>query len=223
MRDLGPEYARVDDDAFTPRYRASCHCGAVRYDVSADPPDAGDRHCRTCQSLHGAPMQWAAIFHKRHVRLTRGIEHLQFLFRRPRPRERRRCAGESARGARLSLTKAAACGPRFRPCSISESAGELPGSVPADVSIFYGQRVVDMADGLPKWSCTRTLRTDRRLTRPTMGPGVATGARCAITLRRRGREPSWVAAFENARDPPADSAVPLEDNLAIRNKPQLFP
>ena len=78
MRDLGPEYARVDDDAFTPRYWASCHCGAVRYEVSADPLDAKICHCRTCQSLHGAPMQWAAIFHKRHVRLTRGIEHLRF-------------------------------------------------------------------------------------------------------------------------------------------------
>ena len=74
MRDLGPEYARVDDDAFTPRYRASCHCGAVRYDVSADPLDAKICHRRTCQSLHGAPMQWAAIFHKRHVRLTLGID-----------------------------------------------------------------------------------------------------------------------------------------------------
>jgi hypothetical protein len=78
MRDLGPEYARLDDDAFTSRYRASCHCGAVRYEVSADPVDAKICHCRTCQTLHGAPMQWAAIFHKRHVRMTRGIEHLRF-------------------------------------------------------------------------------------------------------------------------------------------------
>jgi Glutathione-dependent formaldehyde-activating enzyme len=54
------------------------HCGAVRYEVSAEPVDAKICHCRTCQSLHGAPMQWAAIFHKHHVRMTRGIEHLRF-------------------------------------------------------------------------------------------------------------------------------------------------
>jgi hypothetical protein len=102
MRDLGPEYARVDDDAFTPRYRASCHCGAVRYEVSADPLDAKICHCRTCQSLHGAPMQWAAIFHKRHVRLTRGIEHLRFYFRRSRPRG----AGGAVQGELCALRHA---------------------------------------------------------------------------------------------------------------------
>src|SRR5229473_2260904 len=135
MRDLGPEYARVDDDAFTPRYRASCHCGAVRYEVSADPLDAKICHCRTCQSLHGAPMQWAAIFHKRHVRLTRGIEHLRFY-----------------------------------------------------------------SDALD--------RAER-------------AAPCAITLRRRGREPSWVAALENARDPRRTRPY-RGGRLSDSEQPQLF-
>ena len=78
MNNLGPDYAAVDDRTFVARYRARCHCGAVCYEVDADPVDATICHCRSCQALHGAPMQWAAIFHKRHVRMTRGIEHLRF-------------------------------------------------------------------------------------------------------------------------------------------------
>ena len=40
--------------------------------------DAKICHCVECQTLHGAPMQWAAIFHKRHVRITHGIAQLRF-------------------------------------------------------------------------------------------------------------------------------------------------
>jgi hypothetical protein len=32
------------------------------YHVCADPVDAKICHCLACQKLHGAPMQWAAIF-----------------------------------------------------------------------------------------------------------------------------------------------------------------
>jgi hypothetical protein len=153
MRDLGPEYARVDDDAFTPRYRASCHCGAVRYDVSADPLDAKICHCRTCQSLHGAPMQWAAIFHKRHVRLTRGIEDLRFYSDALDRAERvapckvscARCGTPIAdEGRRMWLA--------FPTLFDFGEVGELPEAFRPTCHIFYGQRVVDMADGLPKWS-----------------------------------------------------------------------
>jgi hypothetical protein len=75
---FGPEYASVDDPAFTVKYRASCYCNAVRYEVCADPVDAKLCHCKTCQTLHGAPMQWAAIFYKRDVRITAGIDCLRF-------------------------------------------------------------------------------------------------------------------------------------------------
>jgi len=82
MHDLakrfGPEYASIDDAAFIPRYRAACFCATVCYEVSADPVDAKICHCLACQRLHGAPMQWAAIFEKRHVRFTGGLQHLRF-------------------------------------------------------------------------------------------------------------------------------------------------
>ena len=62
-------YAPRPDIPFAVKYRATCHCAAVRYEVSADPVDAKMCHCATCQALHGAPMQWTAIFHKHHVRI----------------------------------------------------------------------------------------------------------------------------------------------------------
>ena len=65
---FGPEYASLEDTGFVAKYQALCFCGAVRYEVSADPVDAKICHCTTCQRLHGTPMQWAAIFHKRCLR-----------------------------------------------------------------------------------------------------------------------------------------------------------
>ena len=70
---LGPDYASPDDPNFVPKYTASCHCQAVRYEVSEDPVSSKVCHCVGCQKLHGAPMQWAAIFHKRAVRFTKGV------------------------------------------------------------------------------------------------------------------------------------------------------
>ena len=58
---FGPEYASLEDTAFIPKYKAACFCGTVQYEVSADPVDAKICHCLSCQKLHGAPMQWAAI------------------------------------------------------------------------------------------------------------------------------------------------------------------
>jgi len=76
---FGPDYASLEDTGFVAKYKASCFCGAVRYyEVSADPVGVKICHRMTCQKLHGAPMQWAAIFHKRHVRFAAGLENLVF-------------------------------------------------------------------------------------------------------------------------------------------------
>ena len=36
---LGPDYGSPADPAFRARYAARCHCGAVCYEVGADPVD----------------------------------------------------------------------------------------------------------------------------------------------------------------------------------------
>ncbi|MCP4264523.1 MAG: hypothetical protein GY777_02935 [Candidatus Brocadiaceae bacterium] len=77
-REFGEKYASITDIGFTAKYRASCFCNAVEYEGESDPVDAKICHCLGCQKLHGSPMQWAAIFHKHDVRITKGIEHLHF-------------------------------------------------------------------------------------------------------------------------------------------------
>lgn len=146
-------YMRPGDMDFDARYEARCHCGAVRYQVSADPVDAKICHCMTCQKLHGAPMQWAAIFHKHHVRLRAGLDHLRFF-------------NAGLNRARRLLPCKISCGICGAP--IADEGRKMwlgfpslfdfgaPPIVPQTFKptchIFYASRVFNMDDGLPKWS-----------------------------------------------------------------------
>jgi hypothetical protein len=146
-------YARSGDMDFEARYEARCHCGTVRYQVCADPVDAKICHCVMCQKLHGAPMQWAAIFHKRHVRFTAGFDHLKFF------------SGNLVRSGRTLPCKVscAVCGTPIADegrnmwlgfpslFGFATPAG-LPRAFRPTCHIFYGARVFDMDDGLPKWA-----------------------------------------------------------------------
>ena len=150
MDEFAELFIRSHDTSFEAKYEASCHCGTVRYSVSSDPVDAKICHCNMCQKLHGAPMQWAAIFHKRDVKFHTEPTHLKFF--------------------NGSLNKAA----RILPCKVScRHCGALiadegrrmwlgfpslfefgtPPRVPQAFKptchIFYSARVLDMEDELP--------------------------------------------------------------------------
>ena len=157
--EFGSEYAAPNDESFIAKYRARCQCAAVRYEVRADPVDAKICHCRDCQVLHGAPMQWAAIFHKLDVRFIAGVDQLRFY----NPAN----SGNSTsdRGERLLPRKVscASCG-----TPIADEGRNMwlafptlfdfgmPPNVPAvfrpTCHIFYDSRVMNVADELPKWS-----------------------------------------------------------------------
>ena len=150
---FGPDYVSTGDQNFIPKYRARCHCGAVQYEVGADPVDAKICHCLACQKLHGAPMQWAAIFHKRDVRLNQGIEHLRFFNSECLKHERilpckvscGRCGTPIAdEGRRMWLA--------FPSLFDFGRIANVPASFKPTCHIFYGSRVVDIHDDLPKWS-----------------------------------------------------------------------
>jgi len=150
---FGPAYASLDDPAFIPKYRAACFCGQVRYEVSADPVDAKLCHCRACQTLHGAPMQWAAIFPKQQVRFTAGLDLLRFYNSEQNLSERilpckvscSRCGSPIAdEGRRMWLA--------FPTLFDFGQGAEIPDSFKPSWHIFYAQRVADICDDLPKWS-----------------------------------------------------------------------
>ena len=150
---FGPEYAAFDDVAFVPKYRAACFCGRVQYEVSADPVDAKLCHCRACQRLHGAPVQWAAIFHKHQVRFIAGLDQLRFFNSEQSSNERilpckvscNQCGTPIAdEGRRMWLA--------FPTLFDFGGGAEVPVAFKPSGHIFYSQRVIDILDKLPRWS-----------------------------------------------------------------------
>ncbi|KIX96440.1 uncharacterized protein Z520_07706 [Fonsecaea multimorphosa CBS 102226] len=70
-------YRVHDGEEFDVKWEGQCHCGKVTYQLSRDKPLAAKYcHCTTCQRLHGAPFQWAAIFHKSDINFTNGHHDL---------------------------------------------------------------------------------------------------------------------------------------------------
>ena len=153
MNEFEKLFARSDDADFEAKYHASCHCGAVRYQVSCDPVDAKICHCVMCQKLHGAPMQWAAIFHKRHVRFSTGLDRLRFFNGALNAAERilpckvscSLCGAHIAdEGRNMWLG--------FPPLFDFGTPPRIPEAFKPTCHIFYAARVIDMDDGLPKWA-----------------------------------------------------------------------
>jgi hypothetical protein len=150
---FGPGYASTQDEGFVAKYRARCHCGAIRYEVCAGPVDAKICHCRSCQVLHGAPMQWAAIFDKRDVRLVSGIEALRFYNSELDSEERRLpCKVRCARCSTLIADEGRRMWLAFPSLFDFGTPPRVPEAFKPTCHIFYGARVMDIDDGLPKWS-----------------------------------------------------------------------
>ena len=158
MDDFEKLFTRSDDTNFETRYGASCHCGAVRYDVCSDPVDAKVCHCVVCQKLHGAPMQWAAIFHKHHVRFRAGLKQLRFF----------NSMLNKAGRVLPSKVSCSLCGAHladegrnmwlaFPSLFDFGTPPKVPEAFKPRCHIFYAARVFDMDDGLPKWAGHRDV------------------------------------------------------------------
>lgn len=150
---LGSDYGSTDEEGFIGKYRARCPCGAVRYEVRADPVEAKICHCRNCQRLHGAPMQWAAIFHKRDVRLVSNVGDLRFYNSELDRAERiLPCKVSCARCGTLIADEGRRMWLAFPTLFDFGAPPQVPAVFRPTCHIFYGMRVMDVDDGLPKWS-----------------------------------------------------------------------
>ncbi|KAK3346377.1 Mss4-like protein [Lasiosphaeria hispida] len=149
-----PPYSiRNNPDDFPVKWRGKCHCGAVEYQLSRDKPLASKYcHCTTCQRLHGAPFQWAAIFHKTDINFIKGHHDLGWYD-----------------SANKSTTHHLPCKVQCAFCrtpimdegrnmillfpTLIEGIDTPKGreAFAAQNHMFYPQRVVDIKDGLPKF------------------------------------------------------------------------
>ncbi|KAI0150155.1 Mss4-like protein [Xylariaceae sp. FL1272] len=152
-KNRAPYRTTKSNDEFVKRYTAHCHCGRVKYWLSRERPLAAKFcHCVDCQSLHGAPFQWAAIFHKEDLHFENGAENLAFYH-------------SPSKGIHYELPVKVKCAYCHSP--IMDEGRNMVLMFPAIIKfedqehkkmfdpqchIFYSQRVVDLHDGKPKWT-----------------------------------------------------------------------
>ncbi|KAL1747404.1 Mss4-like protein [Schizophyllum fasciatum] len=148
-------------------YTATCHCSRVEYAIYSERPlDSKFCHCTECQRLHGAPVQWAAIFHKTSIRFTpSSLEHLAF-YHAPTDTQAHTlpckvaCAhcraplldeGRNMLMVFPSLIRFTDPPRAGSTDSLAKTAKEKRRLFLPRCHIFYGSRVVDHLDGKPKY------------------------------------------------------------------------
>ncbi|KIW07422.1 uncharacterized protein PV09_02263 [Verruconis gallopava] len=147
-----PPYSIHQDD-FEAVYEASCHCGKVQYQLSRkEPLDSKLCHCTTCQTQHAAPFQWAAIFHKEDINFKNGHHNLEWYDPSEKSIEHKlpckvRCSYCHSpimdEGRNMIL---------LFPSLIHFPDDDSKLSFRPRCHMFYSQRVMDVPDGLPKWT-----------------------------------------------------------------------
>lgn len=175
-----PEDARsrppfTSSPSFEASYTASCHCSLVRFEVSGEPESVMYCHCESCQTIHGTPYQWAAVFHKDKVRITSSPETLRFYrsspdivdgdervaYGLPCKISCRRCGApicDEGRNMMMMMPTYLAF-PRENEGrgggggggDAEEGRKIVPLAFRAQHHMFYGKRVADMDDGLDKY------------------------------------------------------------------------
>ncbi|GLB44281.1 putative glutathione-dependent formaldehyde-activating enzyme [Lyophyllum shimeji] len=150
-----PPYSSEDSNypIAQPLYTGACFCGAVVFTVSRQAPlDARFCHCTTCQTLHAAPFQWAAIFEKTDVRFVQGTAELVYWSSRKKSGEYSLPCKVSCRRCRTPLMDEGRRMLMLFPSLIKLGTAERREKFYPSCHMFYGQRVVDVKDGKPKFS-----------------------------------------------------------------------
>jgi len=148
-----PYKVHGDDEKFNALYEASCHCGKVRYQLSREKPlDAKYCHCKTCQVLHGAPFQWAAIFHKEDINFTHGHHDLVWYDSAEKTTRHKLPCKVSCAYCRTPIMDEGRNMILLFPTLIKFKSAEERKHFDISCHMFYSQRVVDIPDGRPKWT-----------------------------------------------------------------------
>lgn len=128
-------------DAAAPSCEGACYCGAVRIAVAGAPRVAAYCHCRSCRTWQGAPINAWTIWREDQVTLTGG------------PLTRSRVSEQSERLACAECGGAVGNRKPARGMIVIYAAQMVDAGMPFEPAfhLFHAERVMDVADGLPKY------------------------------------------------------------------------
>jgi hypothetical protein len=119
----------------------SCFCGAVQLALTGRPEAAGYCHCGSCRSWAAAPVNAFTLWKPENVRVTRGADNIG-VFRRTDRSHRQFCR---------------TCGGHLMTAHPHWNLVDVYAAVIPDlrfepkVHVHYGEKVVSLRDGLPKF------------------------------------------------------------------------
>lgn len=120
---------------------SSCMCGAVALELSGDPAFQVYCHCESCRGWLGAPIHAASLWPAASVKITRGADALG-TWKRTEKSHRRFC--------RQCGTPVLIDHPMLG--MVDVPAGGIRGlDFQPAIHVHYGERVMSVKDGLPKF------------------------------------------------------------------------
>ncbi|PQE24219.1 glutathione-dependent formaldehyde-activating family gfa protein [Rutstroemia sp. NJR-2017a BVV2] len=148
-----PYKVHENDPNFKALYEGGCHCGRVKYQLSREKPlDAKFCHCSTCQVIHGAPFQWAAIFHKGDINFTHGHHELGWYDSQEKTTKHKLPCKVSCAYCRTPIMDEGRNMILLFPTLLKFKSKEEKDRFMPTCHMFYGKRITDIPDGLPKWT-----------------------------------------------------------------------
>jgi len=145
-------YTVQNADSFHSRYEGGCHCGKVQFHVKQTKPlEAKYCHCTTCQSLHGAPFGWTAVFEKEDVKFTNGHHDLTWYDSMEKTTRHKLPCKVTCSYCHASVMDEGKNKILLYPATIKFKSEDERKNFAAQYHMFYKERVMNIMDGLPKW------------------------------------------------------------------------
>ncbi len=125
-----------------PLYEGACYCGAVKVTVKGPPAAAGYCHCHECRKWHSAPINAWSLWPKASVTIDGPVTTSKI----------------SEISQRVSCSKCGGCVANLKPTidmivvyPMTLAGPNATFKFEPAFHIFYGERVMDVSDGLPKF------------------------------------------------------------------------
>jgi hypothetical protein len=121
--------------------KGRCFCGGVEIEVEGEPQAMGYCHCESCRSWSASPVNAFSLWTPASVKVTKGAENIGMYAKTPAS-ERQFC--KTCGGHIMTYH------PPFQ--MIDVYAATIPGlDFKPALHVNYGETVLRISDGLPKW------------------------------------------------------------------------